>query len=297
MEAGKKRQHYLGPDSLALRRWMEEVREERSADAEDRTRRAELVAMLAAGGARRESAAMAQVLQALADAGVFRTGAALVGTQAFNCYSNMLGVRLVGSASRTQDIDVAQDPTLSLALDPERVPEDVGAALERAEPKFFAVPALDRKRPSTSFKVRGRDLRVDFLTPRRRGEESGPVFLPFFQVAALPVPFLGYLLDGMEQAVVLGGDGILVNVPQPARFALHKLWLSRQRPAAEQAKARKDLHQAVALLGVLASDRPGDLTLAWSELGKFPEAGRVRAALGQLAADLRAEIEGLLGDG
>ena len=60
-------------------------------------------------------------------------------------------------------------------------------------------------------------------------------------------------------AVVVGGSGILVNVPLPARFALHKLWVAKSRSVAEQTKARKDRAQAAQILEVLKSDRPQDI--------------------------------------
>ena len=37
--------------------------------------------------------------------------------------------------------------------------------LRAQDPTFFAVPGIDSREPATSFKVRGRDRRVDFLTP------------------------------------------------------------------------------------------------------------------------------------
>jgi len=57
-------------------------------------------------------------------------------------------------------------------------------------------------------------------------------------------------------------------VPSPARFALHKLLVSRTRAATQQAKSGKDLDQAARLIEVLAEDRPGDLALAWETLAK-----------------------------
>ena len=43
--------------------------------------------------------------------------------------------------------------------------------------------------------------------------------------------------ESPAQAVVGGVDGILVNVPDPARFALHKLLISQRRSVSEQTKA------------------------------------------------------------
>ena len=60
----------------------------------------------------------------------------------------------------------------------------------------------------------------------------------------------------------MSGRGILVNVPQPARYAIHKLVISQRRAASMQVKVIKDLHQAASLLEILSLDRPGDVTPA-----------------------------------
>jgi hypothetical protein len=52
---------------------------------------------------------------------------------------------------------------------------------------------------------------------------------------------------------------VLVLVPTPARYALHKLLVSQTRSVVQQTKAGKDLQQAALLLEVLAEDRPDDL--------------------------------------
>jgi hypothetical protein len=137
--------------------------------------------------------------------------------------------------------------------------------LDSLEMGFFPVPGLSPRQPSTSFKVRGRALRVDVLTPQT-GSRTGPVSIARFRTAAQPLPHLDYLIEEPQQAALVAGSGILVNVPPPARFALHKLVVSRSRAVTEQAKSGKDLDQAAQLIEILAEDRPGDLALAWEPL-------------------------------
>lgn len=292
-EAGRKRQYYLGPESAPLIRWMERVEGRRDARAPDAQRRAELVSMLSAGGAIRERSDTARVVRVLAEIGVFRLGGVLVGTQAFTCYANLLGVRFEGRSVRTEDVDVAQDPAVPVAVDPQAVPADLEQALRSADHRFLAVPALDPRHPSTSFKVRGRDLRVDLLTPQRRGRTT-PVELPHLGAAAQPLPFLEYLIEGAQPAVVLEGSGILVRVPEPARFVFHKLWLAGERPSAEQVRARKDLRQAAQVAEVLRSDRPHDLAGAWEAVERSRRS-QVRASIERLedaVADPLGELTG-----
>jgi hypothetical protein len=115
--------------------------------------------------------------------------------------------------------------------------------------------------------VRGRALRVDVLTPQV-GSAASPVPIARFRTAAQPLRHLDYLIEEPQQAALVAGSGILVNVPSPARFALPKLVVSRSRPATQQTKSAKDLDQAAQIIEQLASDRPGDLALAWGALAK-----------------------------
>lgn len=173
----------------------------------------------------------------------------------------MLGVSFEKGSMRTADVDVAHHMSIPLGL--AEPPVDMLERLRVGDPAFFAVPGIDSREPSTSFKVRGRDLRVDFLTPARgRDSSTKPVYLPHLRVAAQPVHGLDYVIEDSVDAAVIAGSGIRVNVPTLARFAFHKLWLAGVRPASEAAKSKKDLRQAEQILDVLIDDRPGDVTSA-----------------------------------
>ncbi|MFY9820483.1 MAG: GSU2403 family nucleotidyltransferase fold protein [Thermoanaerobaculia bacterium] len=291
MEGDAKRQHYLGRESPSLLAWMDQVKEARSRSAEDATQRANLCSMLAAGGAATDSVQVVKVLSLLAEAGVFRMGGVLVGTQAFIAFGNMLGVRFEKQSLRTQDVDVAQDRAIGIALSQEAGAVDVKGALTDSGLGFFPVPDLDPRKPSTSFKIRGRELRVDFLTPLFGPESEKAVFLPALGVSAHPLRFLDYLIESPAQAVIVGGSGVLVNVPDPARFALHKLWISARRSVAEQTKALKDLRQAGDLLDVLLEDRLADIDRAWEALRRTKSpAAAVRKAIQRLPVETREAL-------
>lgn len=218
-----------------------------------------LCALVRAGGAATTDAASARVLGALAAAGIFRLGGVLVGTHAFIALGNMLGLRWEHGLLRTQDIDIAGERTLAVAVPDLRA--DLPAVLDSLEMGFLPVPGLSPKDPSTSFKVRGRLLRVDLLTPGGSGAGK-PVPLPRFGASAEPLPYLDYLLEDSQPAAIVDGGGVLVQVPHPARFALHKLIVAQERAAAFQAKRSKDIRQAAQLIAHLEADRPGDLGLA-----------------------------------
>lgn len=259
--SGRKQQRYAGRETPELLARIEKQRDARM----DEKRRRELVDMVVAGGMSREPAAVAQVLRTLSDAHVFRAGGVLVGTLAFGGYASLLGVRFDQQSLRTADIDIAHDPTVAMAV--RREPAvDLPARLRQIEPRFFAVPGFDAREASTSMKVRGRDLRIDFVTTAGRRRSSQPIPLPSLGLAATPLRGIDYLIGEVTRAVVIAGSGVLVNVPRPGRFALHKLWLSRERDVSQQAKARKDIRQAQQLIEVLTQDRPDELERAWAAL-------------------------------
>jgi hypothetical protein len=256
---GKVRQLYLGRAGPELERVVERFRRERPAAEKERADLERLCAQIRVGGGWSMGPGPARVLKAFADAGVFDAGAVLVGTHAFGTTGNLLGARLSGASLRTDDLDLAAVSLLAASGGA----ADAVDALERLKMGFLPVPALDPRRPSTSFKVRGESLRVDFLTP---GAWDAPVPLPNLGTYAHPLRFLDYLIENPEKAAVIDSGGFLTSVPAPARFALHKLLIQSERPAYQQAKAAKDLAQAGQLIEALGDARPGDLRLAYDAL-------------------------------
>lgn len=276
-------QRYLGPDSEELRETVRRVAEEKRSADEQRAWFDRLAAMLLQGGAGREDGQVVAVLRLLADLGCFRRGGVLIGTQAFRCFGNLLAVRLPAASLRTQDIDVAHALDVAIAASAE---PPVSASLSALG--LLAVPGLDPGSASTSFHMRKRELRVDFVTPARPRQPETPVAIPGLGISAWPVRGLDYLIEEPVPVVVLGATAVLVRVPRPGRFALHKLWTAASRPVTEQPKAGKDRAQATALIHVLAVDRPDDLREALDAVARRPSMRRrVIAELDRLAPDLK----------
>ena len=90
---------------------------------------------------------------------------------------------------------------------------------------------------------------VQFLTA---GNSDKVVQIPELGTAAQSMPFMDYLGEEPMKAVLPFGAGILVNVPDPARLAWHKLIVAHNRPNHERAKVQKDIQQAADLLAALA---------------------------------------------
>ena len=260
---GAKRQVYLGRQDAVLDAVVKRFESAREDVAEDQSSIQRLCALLRTGGALATDAASARVIRGLADSGVFRLGGVLVGTHAFMVLGNVLGVSWSGAGIRTQDVDVAAERRMGIAMPGEEA--DVPAALESLEMGFLPVPGLDAASPTTSFKVRGQGLRVDLLAPSPTSDQ-GPLMIHRFSAAALRLRFLDYVMEGAIRAAVINGGGVSVVVPDPARFALHKLIVAGERPAMQAAKRDKDLWQASQVLEVLTADRPGDVVPAWEAL-------------------------------
>jgi hypothetical protein len=104
---------------------------------------------------------------------------------------------------------------------------------------------------------------VELLTTNEGPDREEPMELPALGAYAQPLRFLDYLIHRPVQAAALYRSGVLVNIPQPARYAIHKLIVATRR--ADTQKAGKDIQQSAALIRVLAEDRPDELEEAFLE--------------------------------
>lgn len=274
-----RKEFYVGPDSEEVRILIAKFKGQQEEESAGKRRMARMAAMLTHGGCMAIDPASGRVLEALAAGGVFRLGGVLVGTHAHVSLGNLLGVRWK-SATRTQDLDLAAFRTMEIAV-PSVEPADVWGTLESRGMGFLPTPGLDPRSPHTSYHVRGRELRVDLLTTASRRGPRAPVFLPRFKAAALPMPYMDYLLEGSLEALALSNNGAsLVRVPQPARYGFHKLLVASARPVVEHVKVAKDAAQAAELLEFLLQARPVDIEMAYDQLVQRRLAGRTaRAAL------------------
>jgi hypothetical protein len=219
--------------------------------AELATQRRRIVAFLRRQGLSGPDRAMGAILDVLAHAGLFKAGAVLVGTAAYLISEPLVGSRLPSPTLMTGDVDLA---TASVALTAEP-PERLETILRRADPTFEGVPQLKAKAPPSRFRSANGYL-VDLVTPTRSREDSNPVALAALNAGAAPLQYLAWLIDGSVRTVALSGAGVLVNVPQPARYAVHKLILAQRRDASGRLKRAKDLDQAKAMIEVLRRHDP-----------------------------------------
>lgn len=261
--------------------------------AQEKDRRAaqtRLTRILRAEGYQTLDAQTGSLLTALSRIGVFRLGGTLVGTIAFRLYEGELGMRPgIDLMAQTGDIDIASFERLSLALG-DQVTDGVGETLGTLA--FRPVPSLDHGRVWKWRDASGETL-VEFLTPAF-GEE-GIRDLPALGVSAQALHYLNFLIAEPIKAVALYRAGVLVQIPQPERFAIHKLIVSdRRRDGPDSLKARKDRAQATFLIHALAEERPDELAEAWEDArARGPRwRARIDSALARLPA-VRARLDGL----
>ena len=102
-------------------------------------------------------------------------------------------------------------------------------------------------------------------------------------VPAIPLRFLDYLIEEPLPAVALGRRPVLVRVPQPARYAVHKLIVAQERDRRFALKAQKDLEQSFDLQKVLETLDPESLAEAFKDARKKGPGWRKRVDAGQEA--------------
>jgi hypothetical protein len=260
---GGRRNLSLGLKSPKLDEVVLQYREGRREQATDPLRIRELCAQLKAGQIAVVPYSTARVIRELAECSVFKVGGVLVGTYAFGCIGNLLGVIWDRTTLGTQDVDIAAERIVSIAV-PDVV-ADIPKALESLSMGFFPIPQLNPKHPSTSFSIRNNPLRVDLITPSA-GRKEEPIYIPRLKAAAQPLKYLDYLIEDAIPGVVINGGAVPVLIPQPMRFAIHKLVVSRMRPATSAAKAQKDIYQAYQILSFFHEEHSHELAEAWKDL-------------------------------
>ena len=275
------KKRYIGEDSAELRNRLEHHKTLKARQDERRRNRTRLVRLLRAEGFLGLDAATGSLLSAMAASGVFRLGGTIVGTHAFRLYEGELGVRYdMDMMAHTDDIDIASFSRLSLALE-----DTASPPLEKvfSDFDFTAQPSLQAGRTWRWKQTRGNTL-VEFLTPAF-GEDESVRELPSLGVDAQGLHHLNYLIAAPIKAAVTYRSGVLVQIPQPERYAIHKLIVADRRRAGDDAlKVEKDQRQAAFLIDVLAQDRPDELRDAYEDaLSRGPKwRSRIEASLGRM---------------
>lgn len=201
-----------------------------------------------------------RVVERLLDHGFFKAGGMLVGTHAFLAYQNIFGIRW-NSGAFTLDLDFAHaGKNLSLAI-ASSVTMDATKAIDSLQMGFIPVAS------KTTFKKPDEpDFDLDFLTTYGRTGDT-PLYLPILNVTLQPLKFMELSLeDPMKATLLVRGGPLVVNIPRPQRYALHKLIVHGERDLTQRTKATKDLVQAAALLDYLIDHDADLLKEAWHDV-------------------------------
>ncbi|RZS76904.1 hypothetical protein EV217_5138 [Phyllobacterium myrsinacearum] len=280
---------YIGPDNDQTRAHLQELQDH----VENLRQRRDMVRALRAARLPVPDTMSGNIMAAMAEAGVFRLRATVIGSVAFQTYSGLLGYHLPATISRTGDLDIGQFQSIAIAVE-DKIDRDLESVLQTVDTRFKAVPyAMDgRKTMRYALRVGGDErFSVDILSPMRGPDRPKVGSLPAIRSDAQFLRYLDFLLYQEVNGVALHGAGIPINVPDPTRYALHKLIVSQLRRQDDQqsaAKSRKDLEQARALISVLAIQRPDDLKDLWQELCERGSSWREKAiaSLAQMPAEI-----------
>lgn len=219
-----------------------------------------------------------RLLEVMSNAKLFDLGVVAVGTIAFQLYPPVVGSILSGGARMTQDADFAM---ARLAIPRLAQAEEILAVLRRADDSYAPRWHADDKLPRAFSSRLG--FIVEMLTTSGRVE--GPVQIKGLACAAQPLPYMNYLIEGPIETVALYGTGVRVKVPDPARYAVHKLIVHAVRKGP---KAEKDLAQARELIAVLRARDPEALEMAIEDAVRRGKAWRTHVRQGLAKVDAAA---------
>ncbi|OHV81964.1 GSU2403 family nucleotidyltransferase fold protein [Ensifer sp. LCM 4579] len=290
---GGKTRRYVGPaDDRDIARRVETHKREKD---DLRARRRMVSSLTREGGMIAPDSMSGDVIEALAAGGLFRLGGVLTGTVAFQTYSGILGVRLPMAAIMTGDADVAQDYAISSEVDDSLPP--ILELLQSVDPTFRPVPHRSGAAASSAF-VNGSGYRVEFLTTNRGSDDylDQPAKMPALGGArADPLRFLDFLIRDPVRTMLLHRSGVPVTVPDPSRYAVHKLIMASRRQNGGQGSVKrdKDIRQAALLFEALQQTRrTSDLALVYNEAWERGQAWQegIRAGAGMLADEDRSRL-------
>jgi hypothetical protein len=272
---GTPQQFFVGPDDEATRALMQ-----RHADGGVQSTREALQKLARSAvelGCPDITIKHGRVIGRLLEHGFFRAGGILVGTHAFLAYQNIFGVRW-GTGAFTLDLDFAHaGKKLTLAI-ASNVRMDATSAIDSLAMGFVPVAS------KTTFKKPDEpDFDLDFLTTVGRTGDA-PVFLPALNLTLQPLKFMELSLEDPMKCTLLVRNGpLVVNLPRPQRFVLHKLIVHGERTQAQRTKANKDLVQAGCLMDYLLEHDADLLHESWQDIFSRGPGWRARLLKGWAA--------------
>ncbi|MFC2160644.1 GSU2403 family nucleotidyltransferase fold protein [Acidobacteriota bacterium] len=174
-----------------------------------------------------------EVLKRLRDSGVLEN-IIVIGSWCIYFYKDYFREIDYNSLIRTRDIDflVPIPPAFKEKVDVHELLKDLGFLID-----FHRDGYIRLVHP---------ELIIEFLVPEKGRGFDKPYPLPQLGVNAQSLRFLEYL---ETNSMKIESDHLILNVPHPAAFALHKLIISERRPKEE--KRIKERREAIHILNCL----------------------------------------------
>ncbi|MBW2296523.1 MAG: nucleotidyltransferase domain-containing protein [Deltaproteobacteria bacterium] len=212
---------------------------------------------------------VSSILRVLDEQKVLGQSVTVVGTNIMYAFEAAAGVFFERSILATQDMDLMWDtrPKLALVMDKGLMPGGMISLLKKADRSF------ERMRRSKFRAVNKDGYMVDLIksmpkdirmNEKQRMGDPG-------DLEAAEIRNLQWLVSSPKfSQVVIGEDGYpsLMTGPDPRAFALHKIWLSRQKDR-NPLKKNRDLKQGLAIAQILINYLP-QYAFNKSEMRMFP---------------------------
>ena len=182
-----------------------------------------------------------EVLRRINKVGVLKN-IVLIGSWCIPLYKEyFLGARYVTSIT-TRDVDLLVPLPLNIKVkvDIENLLKDLGFILNFSGPQGY-------------IKLEHPDLSLEFLVPERGAGLNKPFKLPQLGLNAQSLRYLNLLSTKIINVKI---NGLRINLPHPAVFALHKLVISKERKNKD--KEEKDQEAAVRIIRALLDKGEAD---------------------------------------
>lgn len=201
----------------------------------------------------------------------------VVGTHAIFAYESMAAVELKMELLASGDVDLLYDVRQPVSLITKKLDGEGLLGLLKKADKTFELSSTEQ------FRAINKDgFMVDLI-----GQDKGMLFAKPSPMAKndlelVEIPNLEWLANSprVEQVVIASnGAPVMMPVPDPRAFAIHKAWLSHQVDR-EPVKKQRDLNQALMVVAILQEYLP-HLPMNTCDMRYFPK-GVLKRALTDL---------------
>jgi hypothetical protein len=169
-----------------------------------------------------------EILNRLNKAGILRH-VVLIGSWSIYFYKYYFQSKDYSTFIRTKDIDFLVSPSEKFSKDTNifEIVKDLGFIESHRGLEGYIV-------------LEHPDLSIEFLVPERGRGATKPYFIPQLAVNAQPLRYLDFLA---ENIITVDADGLLLKLPHPAAYALHKFIVFMRRKKIE--KRGRDIEGAL----------------------------------------------------